>query len=165
MKTKSVKTQWAPPCYIKSVQVCLAILISATLFFSCGKNAATTAQAKQGSIDMGRVAVMVDGQAVEGCIATNTDDENNLAIVFNKGNKYVLIQKIPGLPIENADEIKSATLITSKYGVIIKDETTNKVWLFANNDEESLQKFESVKQQLGGSYVSITVFGTTVINS
>lgn len=145
-----------------AMPVCMAILLAAgVLFFSCKKNAAEVAAT--GNNDMARVANMVGSATEEGSMLAATDDENNVTMVFNQGSKYVLLQKIPGTPYEKADEIKSAVLITSKYGVIVKDVAANKVWLFANNDEESLQKFEAVKQQLHGSYVSTTVFGVTIV--
>jgi hypothetical protein len=129
---------------------------------SCKKNADTVA-APAGN-DIQAAAGILNGETLSGNIVTGQGGDNNLVIVFNRGHKYVLIQKIPGIPCETEGEIKSAEMVTSKYGVMIKDDMANKVWLFANNDKESQQKFESVKKQLSGSYVTATVFGTTIIN-
>ena len=159
MKAKNAN---AGPCHgVALLKGFIILLAAGTIFFSCKKNADAIAPSND---NMDNIAKIIDGNALEGSIAKNSD-ENGMAIVFNRGSKYVLIEKIPGMPSGDVSSIQSAVLITSKYGVIVKDITNNKVWLLANNDEESLQKFELIKQQLHSSYVSITIFGTTIINA
>ncbi|HWB24735.1 MAG TPA: hypothetical protein VG738_04605 [Chitinophagaceae bacterium] len=138
----------------------VALITMAVVLFACSKNAGVATVGKTTGIN--DIAKTVDGDMLQGSIAMATD-ENYLDIVFNSGSRYILLQKIPGMLYENTDEIKKATLVTSKYGVILKDDETGKIWLFANNDDESLQKFESLKQQLHTSYVSATVFGSTIV--
>jgi len=146
-----------------------ALLVTAVIFFSCQKNAvnnpaiASTAAAPLDNI--GAIANMVNGETLEGGMVAATGEDNSLTLVFNQGNKYIIIEKIPGMPFENPDEIKQAVVITSKYGIIVKNTKDNKAWLMINNDEESLQKFEAVKQQMHCSLVTTTVFGTTIVNA
>lgn len=140
------------------------LLATGTLFFSCKKNVTQSAETVAAKDDMQQFATMLDGEPEQGSIVTTADDKG-ITMVFNKGNKYILIEKIPGMPGEKLDEIKTAVLITSKYGVVVKDVEANKAWLLANNDEESLQKFEAIKQQLKCSYISTTIYGITVVKS
>lgn len=147
----------------------ILLLLTATVFFSCQKNAAGTTvagiNATAQADNMGAIARMVNGEALEGSMIAVTDEGNNLSLVFNRGSKFIIVEKIPGMPFENPDEIKQAVVITSKYGIIIKSTKDNKAWLMINNDDESLQKFEAVKQQLHCSLVTTTIFGTTIVNA
>ena len=149
----------------RAMLACIAILLATgTLFFSCKKNVTQSTETVAAKDDMQQVATMLDGEPQQGSIATAADDKG-ITMVFNKGSRYILIEKIPGMPGQNVDAIESAVLITSKYGVFIKDVTENKAWLLINNDEESMQKFEAIKQQLNCSYVSTTIYGVTVVKS
>ena len=144
-------------------------LVTATIFFSCQKNAdgttaATTATAAPAD-NMSTIATMVNGETLEGSMLAATGEDKNLTLVFNQGSKFIIIEKIPGMPFENPDEIKQAVVITSKYGIIVKNTKDNKAWLMINNDDESQQKFEAVKQQLHCSLVTTTIFGTTIVNA
>jgi hypothetical protein len=145
------------------------LLITAIIFFSCQKNAESTTAANANTAapadNMSAIANMVNGETLEGSMIAATDEDNNLSLVFNKGSKFIIVQKIPGMPFENPDEIKQAVVITSKYGIIIKNTKDNKAWLMINNDDESLQKFEAVKLQLHCSLVTTTIFGTTIVNA
>ena len=76
-----------------------------------------------------------------------------------------MLQAVPGIALQGIPDIQNATIITSQYGVIVKSGAEGKVWLFANNDAASLQKFEAIKQQLQSSYVSETVYGVTIVKS
>ena len=133
---------------------------------SCKKNETgiTTPVSSVATDDMGSIAKMMDGDALTGNIA-GTADDNSISLVFNKGSRYILIEKIPGMPGVDVNAVDRAVLITSKYGVIVKDVTANKVWLLANNDDESQQKFEAIKKQLHCSFISTTVYGFTVVRS
>lgn len=144
------------------------LLLTATILFSCQKNEvsnpateATTALAD----NMKAIATMVNGETLEGSMLAATGEDKNLTLVFNQGSKFIIVEKIPGVPIENPDEIKNAVVITSKYGIIVKNTSDNKAWLMINNDDESQQKFEAVKQQLHCSLVTTTIFGTTIVNA
>ncbi len=145
-------------------KILLMLFVTATIFFSCKKESAATGAPAQPVNNIDNITKLLNGSALTGSIVTDSD-ENNMVLTFNSGTKYVIIEKIPGMPVENVNAIRSAVLITSKYGVIVKDTDNNKVWLLANNDEESLQKFEAIKQQLHCSFVCTTVFGVTIVNS
>jgi hypothetical protein len=161
MKAKHANAPLRPGA--ATIKYIFILFAAGATFFACKKNAEAVAIAPPVN-DIENMAGIVHGETLTGSIVAN-DDENTTTLVFNSGTKYVLIEKIPGMPTEDIHAIQSAMLITSKYGVIVKDVTNNKVFLLANNDEESLQKFETIKQQLHCSVVSTTIFGTTFIDA
>lgn len=144
------------------------LLLTATILLSCQKNEvsnpATEATAALAD-NIKTIAAMVNGEALEGSMLAATGEDKNLTLVFSQGSKFIIVEKIPGMPFENPDEIKNAVVITSKYGIIVKNISDNKAWLMINNDDESQQKFEAVKQQLHCSLVTTTIFGTTIVNA
>ena len=161
MKAKNAKA-WLRP-YAATDKYAMILFAATAMFFACKKNADAVAAAN-GAGDINSIAAVIEGTAETGSIVTN-DDNNTTTIVFNNGSKYVLIDKIPGMPTEDIHSIQKAVLVTSKHGIVLKDVTNNKIFLLANNDEESLQKFETVKQGLHCDVVSTTIFGTTIVNA
>ena len=95
----------------------LLLMMAATIFFSCKKESAATATPADNTEN---ITKMLQGNALTGSIVTDSD-ESNTVLTFNRGSKYIIIEKIPGMPVENVDAIRNAVLITSKYGIIVKD--------------------------------------------
>src|SRR5438132_9563 len=105
MKTRNAKARGS--VMLTSTAI---LLVAGTIFFSCKKN--SDMAAVPGYDNMDNIAKMLDGNAELGCIATASDD-GGTEMVFNKGSKYVLIEKIPGTPGADVNAIESAVLITS----------------------------------------------------
>jgi len=161
MKAKNAKALLRPAA--ATFKYIVVILAACVIFAACQKNTAVVDSMPQ-SEDLNSIAASINGTALEGDIVTNSDDSTTI-ILFNNGAKYVLIEKIPGMPTEDMHTIQKAVLITSTHGIVVKDVTNNKIFLLANNDEESLQKFEAIKQRLHCDVVSTTIFGTTIVNA
>jgi len=131
------------------------------LLFSCKKGSVETVPVKN---DMVEAAKVLDGTVLSGNVTTESN-ENEIALNCNNGNKCILIEKIQGTEPISINSIQSAEVITSKYGVILKDLSNNKIFLLTNNDSESLKMFEEVKSLFGKNLQSATVFGVTIVNA
>jgi hypothetical protein len=139
----------------------ITAVIAVMFLFSCKKSSVEKVSVKN---DMVTAAKMIDGAVLSGTI-TSESDENEVALNYNNGNKLILITKIADAESININNMQSAEVITSKYGVIIKDVSTNKVFLLANNDLESIKKFEAVQSLFDKNFESATIFGITIVNS
>jgi hypothetical protein len=136
-------------------------VIAIMLLSSCKKNSVENAAVKN---DMVTAAKMIDGAVLSGTI-TSESDESEVALNYNNGNKFILIAKIAGAESIHINNMQSAELITSKYGVIIKNVSTDKVFLLANNDSESIKKFKAVRSLFDKNFQSATIFGITIVNN
>lgn len=139
----------------------ITAVLAVMFLFSCKKSSVENVSVKN---DMTTAAKMIDGIVFSGTI-TSESDESEVALNYNNGNKFILIMKIPYAESFNINNMQSAEVITSKYGVILKDLSTNKVFLLANNDLESIKKFEAVQSLFDKISQSATIFGTTIVNS
>lgn len=138
----------------------LTFLLAVTLLFSCRKGSVETVSIKN---NMAEAAKVLDAKIISGNIKAESN-ENEIGLNYNNGNKFILIEKIPGTAI-SMNSIQSAEVITSKYGIILKDIVTNKIILLTNNDPESIKMFEEVKTLFDTNIESAIVFGTTVIKT
>ena len=139
----------------------ITVVVAVMLLFSCKKSSVETVSVKN---DMVEAAKVLDGAVLSGNVTTESN-ENEIALNYNNGNKFILIEKIQGTEPISINSIQSAEVITSKYGVILKDLSNNKIFLLANNDSESLKMFEEVKYLFGKNLQSATVFGVTIVNA
>lgn len=139
----------------------ITAVIAVTFLFSCKKSSVENATVKN---DMITAAKMIDGAVLSGTI-TSESDESEVTLNYNNGNKFILITKIADAESINIDNMQSAEVITSKYGVIIKDVSTDKVFLLANNDLESKKIFDAVQSLFDKNFQSATIFGITIVNS
>ncbi len=139
----------------------ITVLVAVMLLFSCKKGSVETASVKN---DMVEAAKVLDGTVLSGHVTTESN-ENEIALNYNNGNKFILIEKIQGTEPISINSIQSAEVITSKYGVILKDLSNNKIFLLTNNDSESIKMFEEVKSLFGKNLQSATVFGVTIVNA
>lgn len=131
------------------------------LFFSCKKEDNQIASFKN---NMREAANTLDSKVISGTITTESN-ENEIALNYNNGNKFIVVDKIKNAESFNINSIQSAEIITSEYGVVIKDLTNNKVFLLANNDVKSLKKFETIKSIFANNSQSATIFGVTIVNA
>jgi hypothetical protein len=139
----------------------ITVLVAVMLLFSCKKGSVETVPVKN---DMVEAAKLLDGTVLSGNVTTESN-ENEIALNYNNGNKVIFIEKIQGAEPFSINSLESAEVITSKYGVILKDLSNNKIFLLTNNDSESLKMFEEVKSLFGKSLQSATVFGVTIVNA
>lgn len=156
MKHKKTKS-WPKFILIASI---LIFLVS-TLFISCKKNIPGTASA---GYNMDKAAKILGTKKISGSLES-ISIENELVLNYNKGNRFIFIDKLPGSSGINIAPISSADLIVSDYGVIIKDLNHDKIWLLVNNDEQSARKFEALRSDLIGNYPATKIFGITLVNS
>lgn len=139
----------------------MTVLVAVMLLFSCKKGSVETVSVKS---DMVEAAKVLDGTVLSGNVTVESN-ESEIALNYNNGNKVILIEKIQGTEPISINSIQSAEVITSKYGVILKDLSNNKIFLLTNNDSESLKMFKEVKSLFGKDLQSTTVFGVTIVNA
>lgn len=139
----------------------IMVLVSVMLLFSCKKGSVETVSVKN---DMVEAAKVLDGTVLSGNVTTESN-ESEIALNYNNGSKFILIEKLQGTYPININSIQSAEVITSKYGIILKDLSNNKIFLLANNDSESLKMFEEVRSLFGRNLQNTTVFGVTIVNA
>jgi hypothetical protein len=137
------------------------IFVTATFFFSCKKSTHEVVPVKNDMVEAARV---LDSKVISGNITTQSNEEE-IALNYNSGDQLILIEKIKGMGFVNISSIKSAEIITSKYGIILKDAGSNSIFLLANNDPESIKMFERIKPFFSNNTQSATVFGVTVVNA
>ena len=139
----------------------VTVFLASGLFFACKKDVKEAVFLKN---NLDEIAGTLNGNKISGSLA-GSNDENLLVLNYNKGSQFILIDKLPGSQNINLNSIQSAELVTSRYGIVIKDVSNNKILLLVNNDEESIKKFETIKSLLADSYESSRVFGITIVNS
>ena len=139
----------------------LMMIMGTVLFSSCKKDSVKTASPKN---VMAEAARAIDGEIF---IVNLTSENSQNALVINCGNsnKIIRVEKLPNSDYPDIREMKSAEVIISNYGIILKDLISNKTCLFINNDAESITKFRSVQSLFTGDVQSAIIFGTTVVNS
>lgn len=141
----------------------LALALTSTLLFSCGKRTATTSP----STRMEQAARLLQGEKRSGSLL-GAEDADRLALSYNNGSQYILVDKLPGPDKIGVFSMTSAELITSNYGIIIKDLSNNRLVILANNDDESLRRMQQARTLLldeaAGSAMFGTIFGTTLVN-
>ena len=68
----------------------ITVLVAVMLLFSCKKGSAETVSVKN---DMAEAAKVLDGTVLSGNVTTESN-ENEIALNYNNGNKFILIEKI-----------------------------------------------------------------------
>jgi predicted HAD superfamily phosphohydrolase len=138
-----------------------AVMLFSSITFSCKKDVSQVTSSKN-TID--EAVVILGGKKLSGKL-TSSQNENGLALTFNNGASYILLEKIPGADLAVIPATSSAEIDISDYGVVINDATNNKTLLFANNDQQSLAKMEKVKSCFNNSSEISKVFGVTTVNA
>jgi len=141
------------------------LLLLATTFLmvlmSC-KRSADNMNANNTTAD--DVAKSLDGTILTGNMMME-GDANELMLNYNSGSKIIIISKLKNAEYPNIPNMQAAEIIVSIYGLMLKDATSNQIFLLANNDTESIGKFARVKSILGNRANVVLIFGTTVINN
>lgn len=146
---------------INQMLLSLVIIIISTLTFSCKKNSVDTIPEKSNMTDAAKV---ISGNLLTGNLRVESNEEE-IALDYNNGDKIILVTKIPKTEVANINNMQSAEVITSKYGIILKDLSNNKIFFLVNNDSESTNKFETVQSLFTTGFQSDKIFGTTIVNS
>lgn len=142
------------PCMITA-------LVAVMFLLSCKKGFVETTSVKN---DMAEAAKVLNGKVLSGSVRSETN-ENEIALNYNNGNKYIFMEKIQDTEPISINSTYSAELITSKYGVVLKDLSNNKIFLLTNNDSESIKMFEAVKSIFAKDFQNVAIFGITVVNA
>jgi hypothetical protein len=61
--------------------------------------------------------------------------------------------------------MQSVSIITSKYGIILKNLRNGNVFFLVNNDPGSTNKFSTVQSYFTAGFESSKIFGTTIVNN
>ncbi|HEY4205906.1 MAG TPA: hypothetical protein VGM31_03795 [Puia sp.] len=148
---------------IPSLALAGLLVLAGCGLFSCGKRTMTTSP----DTGMEKVARLLQGEKRSGSL-TGAESANSLALNYNNGSQYILVDKLPGLDNIGAFSFTSTELITSEYGIVIKDLCNDRLLFLANNDEESLRRMKEARamlnEEINGSAVFGTIFGTTLVN-
>src|SRR5471030_2014869 len=88
----------------------ITALASIMLLFSCKKGSVENISVKN---DMVEAAKIIDGEVLSGNIMSESD-ENEVALNYNNGNKFILITKIAAAEKIHINNMQSAEVITSK---------------------------------------------------
>jgi len=116
---------------------------------------------------MEQAAQLLHGEKKSGSL-TGAENAGSLALNYNNGSQYILVDKLPGPDNIEAFSMMSSELITSQYGIVIKDLSNNRLLLLANNDDESIRRMQQARTLLMGEAAGFTVFGTifgtTIVN-
>ena len=138
--------------------VMAGIAIAAALN-SCQKSAADEPAATN---DLVNAAQMLQGQSSTGEISVQSD-ANAITINYNNGKRLLLIAKIPGVPIAEIMGVKTATIVTSKSGIVIRDLDAGKTYFLVNNDPQSENSCKAVQSRFTTAFQTAEIFGTTII--
>lgn len=139
----------------------IIILTSLFVLSSCQKNKQADIIAKN---DLQQVAELLKGKIDCGKLQNAATEDNFSYLEFNEGSKGIIIQLLPGDKSVNIPSLDHSCIITSGYGVVIKDPSTNSVLLLPRDDQESQHKFAEVELLFNRQALTAKVAGTTFIN-
>lgn len=158
------KNHTAPAYYVLSGF--LAILMVSFTITSCQKTSGKELSAKESPAkdEMQLAADMLEGQLTWGKLENEASDNNLVYLDFNYGSKAIFVQLPPENQGMEIPSLENAGIITSQHGVIIKNPLTNKVFLFPQNDTESMRIFESLVPVFKEKASITPIAGTTLLN-
>lgn len=148
------------PAYFLAGSVTL-ILASLFILTSCQKNKQADIIAKN---DMQQVAGILKGKIDCGKLENAATEENFTYLEFNEGSKGIIVQLMPGEQNLSIPSLANSCIITSNYGVVIKDPAANSVLLLPRDDQESQRKFAEVELLFNRQPKTAQIAGTTFIN-
>jgi hypothetical protein len=89
--------------------------------------------------------------------------ETSVVLVANSSNEIFFLQNPPAISITAMGDLLHAEMIYSKYGIVIRDTDSDKIWLYPLNDPESREKFNQAKSYLPGMHSFSDIAGHTRI--
>lgn len=144
----------------------LAILMLTFTITSCQKTSGKELSpiGSPAKDEMQLAADMLEGQLNWGKLENEGSDNDVIYLDFNYGNKAIFVQLAPENQGIKMPSLDNAGIITSQHGIIIKDPLTNKVFLFPQNDTESMRIFESIAPGFKEKASTTPIAGTTLVN-
>lgn len=139
----------------------IIILASLFIFSSCQKNKQADIIAKN---DLQQVAELLNGKIDCGKLQNEATEDNFTYLEFNEGSKGIIIQLLPGDQNVNIPSLDHSCIITSSYGIVIKDLSNSSVLLLPRDDRESQHKFAEVELLFNKQTQTAKIAGTTFIN-
>ncbi|MBO9659928.1 MAG: hypothetical protein J7527_14005 [Chitinophagaceae bacterium] len=139
----------------------ILLLTGLIVFSACQKNKQEASIPKN---DMQEAATLLKGKIDCGKLENAATEDNVAYLDFSEGSKAIIVQLMPGDKSVSIPSLTNSCIITSNYGVVIKDPATNSVLLLPRDDEESQRKFAAVEQLFNQQKLTATIGGTTLIN-
>jgi hypothetical protein len=139
----------------------ILMLTGLIIFSACQKNKNEAIIVRN---DMQQAADLLKGKIDCGRLENAATEDNFTYLEFDEGSKAIIVQLMPGDKNIEIPSLKSSCIITSNYGVVIKDPATNTVLLLPRDDQESQRKFAAVELLFNQQKLTATTGGTTLIN-
>jgi hypothetical protein len=140
----------------------ILLLTGLIVLSACQKNKDATATITK--TDMQQAADLLQGKIDCGRLDNVASEENVAYLDFSEGSKAIIVQLIPGDKRVSIPSLANSCIITSHYGVVIKDPATNSVLLLPRDDQESQRKFAEIESLFNQQKLTATIGGTTLIN-
>lgn len=150
---KRLLTKSAGSVLLSPTRILFALLL---MISSCKKSETMQTHSLN---EMEHLSLILSGEILNSGIKDGQDDEG-LVFVLNQENALLILQKISPAFLTSAGTLESATIISSKYGVLVRNNETLQTWLYIQNDRESRKKFEQVRARLSGDIQSVEIAGT-----
>lgn len=141
----------------------LVTLAAAFIITSCQKTS-TVAAEPPAKDEMQLATDLLKGKLIWGNLENSGSEDNTIYLDFNKGDRAIFVQLSPDNTGVEIPSLEKAGVITSQHGIIIKDPSNNKVFLFPQNDTESMRKFESIASLFKEKAGNIPIAGTVLLN-
>jgi len=139
----------------------IGILASVLLLYACRKNSSENLSEKN---TMVTARETLAGDMISGKVNIESNGDE-IVINYNDGDRYILVGKISGVSVPDLDNLKSVTLVASKYGLVIQDISSNKVFFLVNNDNNSIDQFKKLASTFNSDFQTCKIFGTTIVNA
>ncbi len=114
--------------------------------------------------DMQQAADLLQGKIACGKLENTAIEDNYAFLEFSEGSKAIIVQLMPGDKSVEIPSLTNSCIITSNYGVVIKDPTTNSVLLLPRDDDESQRKFAALELLFNQRKLTATLGGVTLLN-
>ncbi|MCG2614956.1 hypothetical protein LZZ85_11715 [Terrimonas sp. NA20] len=114
--------------------------------------------------DMQKAADLLQGKINCGKLDHVASEDNVAYLSFSEGSKAIIVQLMPGDKNVSIPSLANSCIITSHYGVVIKDPATNSVLLLPRDDRESQRRFAEIELLFNQQKLTATIGGTTLIN-
>lgn len=115
--------------------------------------------------DLNAVANVLQGEVYTGPLEAY-QEEDGIVFGFDNWKTIFVLEKLnfDPLPICGIN-IEHAKIIYSESGILVHNEATKETWTYANNDNESQQKFEKAKKYLANDPGVALISGHTKIHT
>ena len=139
----------------------ILLLTGLIVLSACQKNKQDAFISKN---DMQQAADLLQGKIACGKLENTAVEENYAYLEFSEGSKAIIVQLMPGDKSVEIPSLTNSCIITSNYGVVIKDPATNSVLLLPRDDNESQRKFAALELLFNQQKLTATLGGVTLLN-